>query len=660
MRTIYGKALYVPTTEDSQRCFADYMADAQERMKKGKLKPGEDVRVIDNRVQVSGQVAVMQINALLAKRIFDKNPERQFYVEENFPLDWMYPYLTPHQLILKLNREPVSQLTDAMVKADREYWTRYLAPLIGAWLTPDTPVSTLCEFAEKVHVRKDLSGFRGDPKFVANEYPCKMFSKLRSSIAGVYAWRVSNAKSPGEGARMRQAANFAFRQAFALCPYSPEALYRYMNLLIQSDRLDEAIALTDTAEKVDPNNKQTKNLRRELEMMRDQKRTQGKAAGSRLESDPSGPRIQFAGEERDFGRITGGSIVKHDFVFTNAGTTRLELTEVKPSCGCTTAGAWTRQVEPGQTGTIPIQFQSANLSGPIHKSVNVVCNDSTRSAVTLHIKATVWNPIEVTPTYVVFDPEASAVSNETRVVRILNNTDEALTLSAPECASKALRAEVKTLTPGKVFEVHITAVAPFVGTNIQDSVTIMTSSTNLPVLTIKTLALIRQTNTVVSGKSPTDEAMSGSEARLMESPAWFSGSLAANLANGPRLQVRLVSNDAGQPAKELADPQKPASSPKLRVSNEVLLTQADVDQASVGRTFGGGAQVVVKLTSLAAARFAEITQKNVNRQLAIIFDGRLLTAPVIRTPITGGLLVIDGGPRLTDQEAQAIADALTK
>ena len=44
------------------------------------IKPGEDVRVVDNRISVSGQVAVMAINALLTKIIFDKNPTNEFYV----------------------------------------------------------------------------------------------------------------------------------------------------------------------------------------------------------------------------------------------------------------------------------------------------------------------------------------------------------------------------------------------------------------------------------------------------------------------------------------------------------------------------------------------------------------------------------------------------
>ena len=73
-----------PTTADSSRCFQDYMSDAQRRMMAKALKPGEYVQqTADGRVSVSGQVAVMAINALLCKVIFDKNPESDFYIEES-------------------------------------------------------------------------------------------------------------------------------------------------------------------------------------------------------------------------------------------------------------------------------------------------------------------------------------------------------------------------------------------------------------------------------------------------------------------------------------------------------------------------------------------------------------------------------------------------
>ncbi len=80
----------------------------------------------------------MEINGLLAKVIFDKNTNREFYVEESFPLDWMYPYLEPHGLIMKINRQPLPELSDEIVHNDSDYWEKYVTPMIGGWLNHDT------------------------------------------------------------------------------------------------------------------------------------------------------------------------------------------------------------------------------------------------------------------------------------------------------------------------------------------------------------------------------------------------------------------------------------------------------------------------------------------------------------------------------------------
>jgi len=256
--------IYTPSNEDSQRCFQEYMADAQERMKKGQLKPGEDVKTVDNRVQVSGQVAVMSINGLLTKVIFDHNPKHEFYVEESFPLDWMYPHLTPYGVIMKINRNPLPELTQDILDRDHAFWSEYSQRLIGNWITYETPLSNICTFATNIYVRHDYRNFKGDPKFIRDDDAQKAFSKLRSSIAGVYAWRMDHPSSPAEQQRVMKEAEFAFKQAYAFCPYSPEALYRFVNLLIRSGRVDDARLLARTSKQLDPHNTALDNLINEL------------------------------------------------------------------------------------------------------------------------------------------------------------------------------------------------------------------------------------------------------------------------------------------------------------------------------------------------------------------------------------------------------------
>jgi hypothetical protein len=265
LRTMYGYKLYVPTAIDSQNAFKDYLDDARKRLEEQKLKPNEDVRIVDDRLQVSGQVAVMGINALLTEIIVDKNPDQEVFVEESFSLDWMYPHLSPHGLIMKLNRTPLAELDEDTVKRDRDYWNRYVKELIGDWLTEKTSVKEVCEFGEKVFLRKDLAGFAGNLGFVTNQPAQVAYSKLRTSIGGLYAWRGEYADSPDEQKRMRQEADFAFRQALALCPSSPEIVFRYVNLLLAKKRNDDALMVARLLFRLNPEDPNAKELLGRLE-----------------------------------------------------------------------------------------------------------------------------------------------------------------------------------------------------------------------------------------------------------------------------------------------------------------------------------------------------------------------------------------------------------
>jgi len=198
----------------------------------------------------------------------ERNPDRQFFIEESYPLDWMYPHLSPHGLIMKINRQPPAALSEEVVKQDRKFWTELQRKLMGDWPKAETPVTNICDVAETVFVEKDLDDFDGDPKFVGNLSACRTYSKLRSSIGGVYAWRAREAKDPAEKERMRREADFAFRQAFALYPGSAEAVFRYVSLLTDQKRFDDALRLVETAGKIDPGAGDFSNLTEELERLK--------------------------------------------------------------------------------------------------------------------------------------------------------------------------------------------------------------------------------------------------------------------------------------------------------------------------------------------------------------------------------------------------------
>lgn len=295
------KEIHTPSVEDNQVAFAGYYAAARERLMNGTLQSGEEVRLILNfqctnptcqasfsqvvdrntapllkqieqagslpcqrcqtpmaipepQVSVAGTTAVMDINARLAKTIFEENPDHEFYVEESFPLAWMYPHLRPAGIIMKLEREPINEFDETIFTKDRRFWRAYSERLIGDWIEEDTPVEEICEWIERTYQRRDLSNFQGSPEFIRDNDAQKGFSKLRAAIAGLYTWRSLNTKDPVLRQRYQREAHFAYRQAIAFGPINPETVFKFINLLSTMNQHDDAIRLAQTYRKLDPAN----------------------------------------------------------------------------------------------------------------------------------------------------------------------------------------------------------------------------------------------------------------------------------------------------------------------------------------------------------------------------------------------------------------------
>ncbi len=269
------REIYIPTIDDMQQCYSDYSADVARRIQQNKLKPAEDVKIENGKLELRGQYSVMQINGLIAKVIFDRNPKNEFFVEESLPLEWMYPHLTPFGVIMKVNRDLVPVFTEEILGRDHEFWKQFSTRLTGDIVDYDTSVKTICEWIEKTYLRKNFNGFTGDRKFVHDDDAQKSFSKLRSAIAGIYIWRIGpdcplelRPKTDAEFKRVLREADFACRQAFAFCPYSPEAVFNYVNLLMRLQRLDDAILIVDTCQKLDPFNGQVNRVLHDLRNMK--------------------------------------------------------------------------------------------------------------------------------------------------------------------------------------------------------------------------------------------------------------------------------------------------------------------------------------------------------------------------------------------------------
>jgi hypothetical protein len=203
-----------------------------------------------------------------------------------------------------------------------------------------------------------------------------------------------------------------------------------------------------------------------------------------------GPKIQFDSTKYDFGRAVAGTMVKHDFVFTNVGDATLQITGVTPGCGCTTIGEWTHQVEPGKTGVIPIQFNSTMYNGPVSKAPSITCNDKAQPMVRFQLHGTVYKALEISPTYVQLNIMPDASEETSGKVHIVNNDPEPLTLETPTINQGSFTAEIKTNVPGKDFDVIIKTVPPLQG-NSAGLITVRSSAKSNPSIVIPVNAMVR-------------------------------------------------------------------------------------------------------------------------------------------------------------------------
>lgn len=173
------------------------------------------------------------IHNALSKMIFENNKaQHEFFVEQGVVIAWMYPYLEPHGLILKLDRAPLAQLDRGVITRDRLFWEG---------------------------LKKELLA---DPRFLRNEPAREVYAHLRSAIADLYAYR-----------GLTNEAEAVFKQAVELGPKTLMPAFRLAQLYKDAGRYDEAVAVLEQLQsRLDATNPWWRNASDAIEQTRKMKR----------------------------------------------------------------------------------------------------------------------------------------------------------------------------------------------------------------------------------------------------------------------------------------------------------------------------------------------------------------------------------------------------
>jgi hypothetical protein len=224
VRELYGDRFNPLSQEDSQQTFQEYTADARKRLQHDldfpdepkQVRPGENIKLTDGRVQVSGQVAVMAINEKLLQRMMAKNPELSFAIQESFPLRGTYAEALPLGPLMELGAQNAqNDFTSERATQSVDYWRSVARSLLA------------------------------DPEAANSTYTLRAYSHDVNSTANLLASH--NFMSQAEE---------AYRLASQIVPGSPEAVSGLANILDQTGRAGEARRLLENFARQYPENTQ--------------------------------------------------------------------------------------------------------------------------------------------------------------------------------------------------------------------------------------------------------------------------------------------------------------------------------------------------------------------------------------------------------------------
>ena len=116
------------------------------------------------------------------------------------------------------------------------------------------------------------------------------------------------------------------------------------------------------------------------------------------------PRIAFDREAHDFGAVRQEAVLTTTFTVKNEGDAALHVKEVRADCGCSTAALDAKEVAPGGSATIRVEFRTFTMNGRLTKRLHVHSDDPAKPVAELLLRVDVSAGIVAEPGRFYFGP----------------------------------------------------------------------------------------------------------------------------------------------------------------------------------------------------------------------------------------------------------------
>ena len=194
--------------------------------------------------------------------------------------------------------------------------------------------------------------------------------------------------------------------------------------------------------KMDYNNLQSRNL---THTKSDLLESLSKDTNTPLESRSLQTEILQGEKIHDFGVISAGTNIIHEFILKNVSQENLLVSDVVSSCNCTTGLTSTKEIRPQDNLQLKVSFMAPMQHGAVNQDIQVYLASKGSGKqyvpVKLVMKGRLFLPFEVVPDRVFFEKVPFGESRF-REINVRKRTEETVSLKGVKTDSEHIQAEV--------------------------------------------------------------------------------------------------------------------------------------------------------------------------------------------------------------------------
>ncbi|HWI16669.1 MAG TPA: hypothetical protein VNT81_02900 [Vicinamibacterales bacterium] len=133
--------------------------------------------------------------------------------------------------------------------------------------------------------------------------------------------------------------------------------------------------------------------------------------------------------------------------------------------------------------------------------------------------------------------------------------------------------------------------------------------------------------------------------------------LLAGILNGQApVEIRAAASSA---VSGWAQMKSPGGDP-LWVAPDIRLTSADIERAEARQLAGGDPAVAILLTTEGAKKMAALSNAQMNKPIALLLDGQVIWAPIVRSTVEKEAVLTGGPGGLTQAQIQRLLTTLKR